>query len=113
MQLKDKGAFRVLIDTFVTSFVKAGTGIVHLAPYFGEEDYRVCLKAGLIVREEVSVYPLDDAGRFTDSVTDFRGQHVKEADGKIIKMLIDYAHLPRCPFLAYPGGANEATISRQ
>lgn len=80
-----KGAFRVLADTFVTD--KAGTGIVHLAPYFGEDDYRVCLDAGLITRDEVTVCPVDDAGRFTDPVADFCGQHVKESDGKIIKML--------------------------
>lgn len=38
------GAFRVLVDEYVTA--DAGTGVVHQAPAFGEDDYRVCLKAG-------------------------------------------------------------------
>lgn len=42
--LADRGAFRVTVDTYVTS--DSGTGVVHQAPAFGEEDYRVCLAAG-------------------------------------------------------------------
>ena len=40
------GAFRVVSDGYVTS--DAGTGIVHQAPFFGEDDYRVCRKFGKI-----------------------------------------------------------------
>lgn len=40
----DTGSFRVLSDTYVTA--DAGTGIVHQAPFFGEDDYRVCRKFG-------------------------------------------------------------------
>lgn len=40
----DTGAFRVVSDTYVTA--DAGTGIVHQAPFFGEDDYRVCRKFG-------------------------------------------------------------------
>lgn len=40
----DKGAFRVVADGYVTA--DAGTGIVHQAPFFGEDDYRVCRKFG-------------------------------------------------------------------
>ena len=36
--LKEKGSFRVLCDGYVTS--ESGTGVVHQAPYFGEDDYR-------------------------------------------------------------------------
>ena len=39
-----KGAFRVVADGYVTS--DAGTGVVHQAPFFGEDDYRVCKKFG-------------------------------------------------------------------
>lgn len=40
----DTGSFRVVSDTYVTA--DAGTGIVHQAPFFGEDDYRVCRKFG-------------------------------------------------------------------
>ena len=40
----DKGAFRVVADGYVTA--DAGTGVVHQAPFFGEDDYRVCRKFG-------------------------------------------------------------------
>ena len=43
---KAEGAFRVLLDSYVTS--DSGTGIVHQAPGFGEDDYRVCLKYGIV-----------------------------------------------------------------
>merc|ERR1719288_451356 len=86
---KPGGAFRVLTDTYVTE--GAGTGVVHQAPYFGEDDNRVCLASGLIQKgpaQEV-VCPLDASGRFTDKVTDFKGKYVKDADKEIIKYLKD------------------------
>ena len=42
----NKGAFRVVADGYVTS--DAGTGVVHQAPFFGEDDYRVCKKFGTL-----------------------------------------------------------------
>ena len=87
LQLKKEGAFRVLTDTYVTE--ESGTGIVHQAPYFGEDDYRVCLAAGIITRDQDMICPVDDAGRYILPVTDFLGQHVKDADKNIIKMLKD------------------------
>lgn len=79
------GAFRVLIDEYVTS--DSGTGIVHNAPYFGEDDYRVCLAAKIITKDMDPVCPLDSVGRFIDPVTDFAGQYVKDADKAIIAHL--------------------------
>jgi len=90
---KPGGAFRVLTDGYVTE--GAGTGIVHQAPYHGEDDNRVCLAHGLIVKgpaQEV-VCPLDASGRFTDSVTDFKGLYVKDADKQIIKHLKEKGRL--------------------
>ncbi len=40
------GCFRVLSGAFVTS--DAGTGVVHCAPGFGADDYKVCVKSGII-----------------------------------------------------------------
>lgn len=57
------GCFRVLLGEHVTS--DAGTGIVHTAPTFGDDDYKVCTKAG-IIRPETLPSPLDDNGFFND-----------------------------------------------
>ena len=66
---QERGAFRVLCDTYVTA--ESGTGVVHQAPYHGEDDYRVCLAAGIITRDMAAVCPVDASGCFTEPVTDF------------------------------------------
>eukprot|EP01137_Pigoraptor_chileana_P000643 Opistho-2@37120 len=81
---KTQGNFVVLCDEFVTE--ESGTGIVHCAPAFGEDDYRVCLKSGVISKGDVPC-PVDVSGAFTADVTDFAGKYVKDADKEIIKHL--------------------------
>ncbi|XP_072027331.1 isoleucine--tRNA ligase, cytoplasmic-like [Amphiura filiformis] len=81
---KQTGAFRVVTDGYVTD--DSGTGVVHQAAYFGQDDYRVCLREGIITKEMV-ICPVDSSGCFTDEVTDFKGQYVKEADKHITKYL--------------------------
>ncbi|XP_039230249.1 isoleucine--tRNA ligase, cytoplasmic [Drosophila yakuba] len=78
-------AYRVLVDEYVTE--DSGTGIVHNAPYFGEDDYRVCLAAGLITKSSEVLCPVDEAGRFTNEASDFEGQYVKDADKQIMAAL--------------------------
>ena len=73
-------SFQVVMADFVT--MDDGTGIVHMAPGFGEDDYAVCQKENIKV-----VCPVDDDGRFTKEVTDYFGLPVKEADKKIIQRL--------------------------
>ena len=73
-QFEDR-AFRVLTDKYVTS--DSGTGIVHQAPAFGEDDHRIALAHNIIRLDEMPPCPIDDAGRFTDEVPDFKGLHVK------------------------------------
>ncbi|KAL6447265.1 hypothetical protein ACFW04_001489 [Cataglyphis niger] len=85
MHCKDKGAFKVLNDTYVTS--ETGTGIVHQAPFFGEDDYRCCLEAGIITKEQEVICPVDSCGRFIEPVRDFLGMYIKDADKEIIKYL--------------------------
>lgn len=85
--LKEQGAFVVIADDYVT--MDSGTGIVHTAPAFGEDDNRVMKEAGI----DAIVCPLDMEGQFTDEVTDFSGIHVKEADKKIIRYLKESGHL--------------------
>jgi isoleucyl-tRNA synthetase len=72
------GAFRVFADDYVTT--DTGTGMVHLAPAFGEDDHRIFLEAGV----KAIVCPVDDAGKFTGAVTDYAGLYVKDADKKIL-----------------------------
>ena len=77
----EAGAFRVLGDAFVST--DEGTGLVHMAPAFGEEDHRVFLEAGL----QQIVCPVTMQGTFTDAVTDFAHRHVLEANQDIIRLL--------------------------
>ncbi|KAJ7346787.1 tRNA synthetases class I-domain-containing protein [Mycena albidolilacea] len=78
-------AFRVVVDTYVTD--TDGTGIVHQAPAFGEDDYRIALASGILRADEMPPCPIDDAGRFTGEVPDFEGLNVKAADSPIQKVL--------------------------
>ncbi|KFH44343.1 Isoleucine--tRNA ligase, cytoplasmic-like protein [Hapsidospora chrysogenum ATCC 11550] len=78
-------AFKVLNATYVTA--DSGTGIVHQAPAFGEDDYNVAVEAGIITEQRPPPDPVTDTGLFTDRVTDFKGMHVKDADKHIIKYL--------------------------
>ncbi|XP_047506175.1 isoleucine--tRNA ligase, cytoplasmic [Pieris napi] len=82
---KCPNAYQVLTDGYVTD--DSGTGIVHQAPYFGEDDFRVCLANGIITRDQEIICPVDSSGRFIDPVKDFIGQYVKDADKHIIANL--------------------------
>ena len=72
---KRTGAFRVLCDGYVTS--ESGTGVVHQAPYFGEDDQRVCRHYGIVTKDMDMICPVDASGRFTAEVTDFSGEYIK------------------------------------
>ncbi|HVN82456.1 MAG TPA: isoleucine--tRNA ligase, partial [Terriglobia bacterium] len=80
------GAFRVLTADFVST--EDGTGVVHIAPGFGEDDYAIGQKSGL-----PTVCPVDDEGRFTPAVPDYAGREVKEADNDIIRKLKEQGSL--------------------
>ncbi|KAJ6866165.1 isoleucine--tRNA ligase [Populus alba x Populus x berolinensis] len=75
-------AFRVVADDYVTD--DSGTGIVHCAPAFGEEDYRVCIGNQILTKENLIV-SVDDDGCFIEKITDFSGRYVKDADKDIIE----------------------------
>lgn len=89
--LKKKRAFRILCDTYVTE--ESGTGVVHSAPYFGEDDYRVSLAAGVITKDQDMICPVDASGCFTETVVDFKHEYVKDADKNIIKWLKAHGRL--------------------
>ncbi|MBI2664370.1 isoleucine--tRNA ligase [Candidatus Woesearchaeota archaeon] len=76
----DKPAWRIVAADYVNT--EEGTGVVHQAPAFGEEDYETIKKEGMAF-----VQPVDQSGRFTKEVSDFEGMFVKDADPEIIAML--------------------------
>jgi isoleucyl-tRNA synthetase len=82
------GTSPVLLGDFVT--LEQGTGCVHIAPGHGMEDYVLALEhnASAPKNEQLEILaPLDDAGRFTDRVKDFAGQHVLKANPAIVETL--------------------------
>lgn len=103
--LNDTGAaeyHRVLSDNYVTD--DAGTGIVHQAPAFGEDDYRVCLAHNVIVKGGDLPCPVDGNGLFTDQVPEVKGIHVKKADETLITLLKEKGRLVQKDILehSYP-----------
>lgn len=78
-------AFKVLNGTYVTD--DSGTGIVHQAPAFGEDDFSIAQAAGIVTESRPPPDPLDETGRYSAKVKDFEGMHVKEADKHIVKAL--------------------------
>ncbi len=79
-----RGAHRVLPADFVTT--DEGTGLVHMAPAFGEEDKAVTDAAGI-----EAVIPVDSAGQFTAEVPPYAGMQVFDANRAIIRDLRDGA----------------------
>lgn len=76
----NKKAFFVIEGDFVST--EDGSGIVHIAPAFGADDYEVSKKFDLPMLQ-----PVTRSGLFTEQVTDFAGQFVKDADKAIIKKM--------------------------
>ncbi len=102
-------AFYVTLADYVTTI--DGSGIVHSAPAFGEDDAETGRKYGL-----PTINPVLEDGSFDERIVDFAGLHVKKADPKIIQNLKDrgllfkqakykhtYPFCPRCdsPLLYY------------
>ena len=98
----ENNAFRTYLGDFVST--EDGTGIVHTAPGFGEDDARVLKGTGVPV-----LCPVDAECRFTEEIPDFKGLFVKDADkgiidrlkaeGKLVKrdqILHAYPHCWRC-----------------
>ncbi|MFP7493115.1 isoleucine--tRNA ligase [Terribacillus saccharophilus] len=81
----NKGHQVVLAD-FVTD--QSGTGLVHIAPAYGEDDYKVVKENGLDF-----VHVVDGKGRYTEEVTPLAGRFVKDCDVDIIKLLAERGRL--------------------
>ena len=76
----DDKAFKVVTDDYVT--LTDGTGVVHIAPAFGEDDARVGRANGLPFRQYV-----DPQGNFTKDVTPWVGMFVKDGDKYVLEYL--------------------------
>jgi hypothetical protein len=83
-----EGAFKTFLGDFVTT--EDGTGIVHLAPGFGEDDYNTLKGSGI-----PTVCPIDDECKFTEEIPEYQGQFVKDADKAIIARLKEEGKLVR------------------
>ncbi|HET9411953.1 MAG TPA: isoleucine--tRNA ligase [Candidatus Saccharimonadales bacterium] len=70
-------AFRIVAADFVTT--EDGTGVVHIAPGHGEDDYWLGKREGL-----PAISPVDDDGRFTNQVSDYAGRLVFDANNEIV-----------------------------
>lgn len=84
--LAGQNAFRTLVADYVTT--EDGTGIVHTAPGFGEDDYNAMKDSGVPI-----VCPIDAECKFTDEIPEYKGLFVKDADKAIIKRLKDEGKL--------------------
>src|SRR5579859_7570344 len=71
--------YKVLLGSYVTD--EDGTGIVHQAPAFSEEDYRVARQHQVITEDRPAPCPVDERGRYTAEVRDYVGQYVKVDPG--------------------------------
>ena len=91
--------YYIVADDFVTD--DSGTGVVHIAPAYGEDDYRVALKSSLITKEITSLFiHIDDNGN-SINCGDFSNMPFKEVNKKVLKdlqtrnlsvIIFDYEH---------------------
>ncbi|GAB3601999.1 isoleucine--tRNA ligase [Microbacterium aureliae] len=83
-----QAAWRILVDDYVTT--SDGTGIVHQAPAYGEDDQRITEAAGIPL-----IMSLDDSGRFLPQVADVAGVLWMEANTPLIRLLRQSGRLLR------------------
>ncbi|MFE4469459.1 isoleucine--tRNA ligase [Leifsonia sp. NPDC056824] len=83
-----QNAWQILVDDYVTT--EDGTGIVHQAPAYGEDDQRVCEAAGIPV-----IISVDDGARFLADVQDVAGLQVFEANKPLTTLLREDGRLLR------------------
>ena len=83
-----RDTYKVVSDNYVKVGEDQGTCIVHIAPAFGDDDYRICMEKKLVTAVDIiELCPVDDDGLFTDQVTDYKGTLVFDANKQIIKDL--------------------------
>jgi len=93
---REKGAFRVIAMEEVTT--EDGTGLVHLAPAYGETDF-VAFQANGI---DAFVDPVDAVAKFTDEVPEVAGKYVKDADPILLDLLAERGRIVRSTRITHP-----------
>ena len=83
-----ENAFQIMTGGFVTT--EDGSGIVHMAPGFGEDDQKLCDEHGI-----PTIAPVDHQGKFDERVPDYQGMLVFDANKEIIRRLRDEGKLVR------------------
>ena len=81
--LNDK-LFRVVCDNYIDD--TSGTGLAHIAPAFGEDDYRVCL-ANNIINKENLICSIDENGNYKNEIYDFKNKYIFDCENEIIKII--------------------------
>lgn len=80
--------FQVVEDDYVQQSDGNGTSIVHLAPTFGEDDYRVCIEKNVVTIEKIrSLNPIDENCKYTEMIPDYKGILVFDANEQIMNCL--------------------------
>lgn len=89
-----RSRFTVLMADFIDN--TTGTGIVHIAPSFGNDDFELCIKKNIVKIDEVGKYcPIDENGFYTNTIYDLAGIKIFDANTRIIKKLADEGKLVR------------------
>jgi len=94
--LAAEGAFQVIGSDMVTT--EEGTGLVHMAPAFGEDDFNAFRDNGITA----FIDPVDREARFTDAVPDVAGMFVKDADDVLIGLLRESGALVHAGRITHP-----------
>ena len=82
----NKSEFTILSGDFVTE--DKGTGVVHLAPSFGEDDFNLCVESGVLDEDYKNLFmPVDSNGKFTSEVPEYEGRLVFDTNDDICKEL--------------------------
>ncbi|GFE53282.1 isoleucyl-tRNA synthetase family protein [Babesia ovis] len=82
-------SYVIVGDAMVTS--DAGSGIVHCAPYYGEEDMKVCKRHGILRGALPDL--VDESGRFRSHLPQIGGMYIKDADTEIKRLLKERSRL--------------------
>ncbi|MCH8990635.1 MAG: class I tRNA ligase family protein [Acidobacteria bacterium] len=93
---REKGAFRVIAMQEVTT--EDGTGLVHLAPAYGEADF-AAFQANDI---DAFVDPVDAVAKFTDEVPEVAGKYVKDADPILLDLLAERGRVVSSTRITHP-----------
>lgn len=83
---EDVHTYKICCDDYVSD--SSGTGIVHIAPAFGEDDFRVCVENKVVEHTGNGIRcPVDRNGCYTNPIIEFIGRNVKDCDKELIEMI--------------------------